>query len=196
MDKELAKIHVKYNIYPESLLDVEVDKSIIRGIRDFEPLRYLSGFYDNYLSAYTSHQRSLRQDSAIKGPLKGAARSVDLPFIGPSALRQRKAKYMFVFEGSLQETNRLSITVLSCFWLFRDLTKYRSLIQTYWNPTSYRRIHQSLHISPEIADQSYVIDAFRIGNSEGKRDTKANRSLLLEEIELLQPEIKVLVAVL
>lgn len=176
---------------PDFLGSSQVENSIVRDIRRIPTLSYLASFYEDYLAYYmTSRETSGGLDST---PLTGAARSVDLPFVGKSVLSTGIAKFMFVFEGSLQKETRLSITVLSCLWALDDITPYRDLVQLYWNMTSYNRVHRSLSITPGIASEAYVVDAFRIGNAIGNRDTKRNRALLHEEIRLLRPEHIILV---
>jgi hypothetical protein len=185
----LAELHSRYQVYAESQVNGDVEPNIIQDLRTIEGLEYMAAFYDEYVQTY------LESSNFDSSPfLKGAARSTDLPFIGRRVCESGHAKYMFVFEGSLQETTCLSMTVLSCFWIFTDIEPLQGTMTKYWRRLKrYQRIIDDLGITPAIAEQSYVVDAFRIPNHRGTRDTKQNRALLQEEIRVLDPEIIVLV---
>jgi hypothetical protein len=188
--QRLAEIHSSYGVYPEELLQ-NANRSIISDINMISELAYLAHFFNQYQSAYLSRCKSSSPELA---ELKGAARSIDLPFVGPDVVTSGKAKYMFVFEGSLQKANILSMTVLSCFWLIKDDKNYDAQMLRYWERlNTYHRIKRELGITLEIAKQSYVVDSFRIGNKNGNRDTTRNRKLLDEEVKLLKPDLVILV---
>lgn len=188
MYKDLAAIHASYNIYPEDLLASAHERNIVTDIKTIPDLKYLSDFYESYLKEYCSTVSNNNPNV-----LAGAARSIDLPFIGQNALSHHKAKFGFYFEGSLQNANYLSITVLSCLWIFQNISQYRHIIERYWKTHSYLRIYNALRITTEIASNAYVADSFRIGKANGKMDTKHNRALMEREISLLNPELIILV---
>jgi len=129
MYKELAGIHAQYCIYPDTLMSKDVDRTIIDRIDKYYELKYLSNFYRNYMNEYNNliFGKNLLLS---RGNLTGAARSVDMPYMGSNVLYNNKAKYMFVFEGSLHEDYQLSITVLACFWIYESTLKYKRLINT------------------------------------------------------------------
>ena len=104
------------------------------------------------------------------------------------------AKYLFVFEGALGSTEILSVNVLACLWPLEPPTESLHRIVRAWWPSSYDYIVTSLGITAEIAKHSYVVDAVRIGIlGSTKPDLQHNRELLKREIELLTPELIVLV---
>lgn len=184
----LAQIHSQYTIYASPLIEQRVETNIIQEIHKEPQLRYLADFYENYLESY---KKSLTK-SLQALCLTGDARSTDLPFLGPDVVKTGRAKYMFVFVGSLQSPSILSTTVLSCFWLLE--TPNDLLMRKFWPKVStYHRIVRDLGITPEIANKVYVTDVFRIGNKNKNPDARRNRALLFEEIGLLNPDLVVLV---
>jgi hypothetical protein len=115
-----------------------------------------------------------------------------LPYIGEDVIESESSKYMFVFEGSLSQSDRLSITVLSCLWPLANFQPIQPIFQMFWS-SPYFYIVECLGITPNIARNSYVVDAGRIGTESGRQDRPKNRELLEREIELLKPELVVLV---
>jgi len=184
----LAQIHSQFGVYASPLVDQRVDLNILDAISDEPQLQYLVDFYDEYLGFYK--KASSNSESAPN--LTGDARSTDLPFLGPEVMQTGKAKYMFVFVGSLQAPTILSVTVLSCYWLLEKPDDV--LMRRFWPKlATYYRLVKKLGITPGIARTSYVTDIFRIGNQNKKPDTRGNRALVFEEIDLLSPELVVLV---
>nr|WP_263327080.1 uracil-DNA glycosylase family protein [Neobacillus sp. Marseille-Q6967] len=86
------------------------------------------------------------------------------------------------------------MTVLSCLWLFKNLSPYRNIFDCFWpNTQNYYPLVTNLGITPEIARKSFVTDFARVANRSGKRDAKKSKEILLEEIRILEPELIVLV---
>jgi hypothetical protein len=93
--------------------------NILDDIRDLgdRSVSYLLDFHDSYFAAYNPSQKRRFATAAI-------ARSVDLSFVGPDAVSER-AKYMFIFEGSLQDQTNLSMVVGCLFLVARGLLEVR-----------------------------------------------------------------------
>ena len=191
--KELALIHSKFSIYSQKdIKNKAIEFNIIELVKSYNnpKLLYLTDYYKVYEENYYPAQPFDNDYSNIK-----EARRADLPFIGMEMLSQKKAKFMFIFEGSLAN-NKLSMTVFSHLWILakdeeRNLnSKENSNGGWYW--PSYYKVKEKLGITKQIADNSYVTDAIRIGNQKGERvrkNNKKNHELLIEEINLLRPEL-------
>lgn len=184
--KAIAKLHADYSLVPLELFDVPTHLNIIARITEIKELRFLQKFYQDYEVEYK------KAEIGPVHPLAGVARSVDLPFIGECAVKSGKAKYLFVFEGALSPSERLSNTVLSCLWPLEGFRQVQGIFSTFW-PTTYFNIVECLGISVAVSRKSYVVDGVRIGNPNGKPDIGQNRGLLIREIELLDPTLVILV---
>ncbi|GAX90161.1 hypothetical protein [Effusibacillus lacus] len=108
MVDSLAALHAKANIYPESLLGPNVNRSLIDKINTFQELTYLSDFYRKYLDRYDTllAADTARGSNHMSGSI---ARSVDLPFIGDQVLNNQRAKFMvdaFRVSNGHQSINR------------------------------------------------------------------------------------------
>jgi len=115
----------------------------------------LSNFYNKYKEEYLNIVQP-QQDQSSSEP-----RSIDLPFIGETVCKNKKAKYFFIFQGTLQKPDRLSVTVLSCLWGINS--SEIDLFQTFWLST-YHYIVRLFDLNSQIAKQSYVVDAKRTKN--------------------------------
>lgn len=176
----LARLHAHFHIFPVARFDATGEQNIIRRLSAIGELSYLCEFYDEYESEYR------RAGVGEAEPLAGIARSTDLPFIGEEAIAIGHARFMFVFLGSLSEHTRLSTTVLSCLWPVESFRPIQSLFCMFW-PTTYFNIVSGLGMTVAIAKNAYVVHAVR---THKMRD---NRDLLRGEIDLLTPELVVLV---
>lgn len=183
LTKKLSGIHNKAKLYSRSTFELNDDKNIIQSLKKFKEFQYLYNFFIEYSNGITN-------DSSNQINVK-EAKNIDLPFIGENVLLSGKVKFMFVFEGSLQDENGLSITVLSHLWLIDD----NSIIDTFcgtkrkekwWLKSDYLRIKR-LNVTKEIAKNSYVVDAVRFAKKKKCTD------LLWNEIELLKPELVICV---
>jgi hypothetical protein len=173
----LAEIHSNFGIYSESQINGNVDFHIVSDLEQVPELNYLVDFYEAYFQHYKKAMDPSRNYWSFKRD--NIARSVDLPFIGRKVVEQGKAEYFFVFMGSWQEEEKLSITVLSCFWIFEDIQPYQSFFNRYWSKIqNYNSLVRNLGITRDIAERSYVTDFARIANHRGTRDTKKCKELL------------------
>jgi hypothetical protein len=190
--ERLAKIHAKYGIYSESQINAGVEENILDYFEGIAELNYLKEYYKRYLSHYEKEMNGVwRNNKFIDDNL---SRSTDLPFIGTEVLEKGKANYFFIFKGSLQKPEKLSMTVLSCLWLFKDITPHIKILNQFWPKTqNYHPLVSNLGITPQVARKSYVTDFARVANVNGRRDTRKSKEVLLAEIELVKPEIVVLV---
>jgi hypothetical protein len=169
-----------------------VEDNIVDCFNDIPDLNYLADFYNKYFNCYNGLSNGDWKNHSFKDD--NISRSTDFPFIGNKVVANNKAKYFFIFKGSLQKPEKLSMTVLSCLWIFKDLLPYNYLINRFWPGTqNFHPLISNLGITPEIANQSYVTDFARIANPNGRRDAKKSKSVLLEEMNLLNPELVVLV---
>lgn len=190
---QLAKLHTTYDIYLESQMIGEVRKNIIEDIEEFEELRYLSYFYYEYFEEYLCEKNGGRLEyNYFKGDFR--SRSLNLPYLGRNTITEEKVSHFFIFRGSLQEKDQLSMTALSCFWLFNEEDLIDHLYEKY--DAAWRYYHpfvQKIGITKEIIENSYVTDLYRVSDSKGRVDLLRCKQLLGEEIQLLQPEVIVLV---
>lgn len=194
--EKLAEIHSEFGIYDSDTFNVrDSSMNIIDRISNIKELDYLHRFYLDYKTAFITKWNKQSDQHPISRATN-VSRSVDLPFIGESVIQTRRAKYIFVFEGSLSPPDRLSVTVLSCLWPLEgliDQEPHQGIFRTFWQ-SPYDYIVECLGINVEIAKHSYVVDAVRIGKQDGRQqDRKKNRKLLKQEIDLLDPELVVLV---
>lgn len=188
---ELAGLHAEFGLYDPAMFAVEKENNIIERLSEIAELDYLQQFYNDYESHYIEAFRT-RSDPTPSLRLTRVSRSVDLPYIGEIANRNHRAKVMMVFEGSLSDQKRLSVTVLACLWPITPAKPIHQIFTTFW-PSRYDDLVRYLCVSAQVAREVYVVDAVRIGNDKGKSDLKKNRLLLEREIELVNPELIVLV---
>lgn len=193
MIESIAELHAENKIYPEDLLRKNANHHIIKYLERYAETNYLAEIYHNYLSNYRLNliDTGIRpeENTRMSGKI---ARSVDLPFIGKRVVDKNKPTFMIIFNGSLQKEKKLSVTVLSCFWLFENaFNRHEAMIKDYWNERSFKLMIDNLKITPKIAQHSYIVDAFRISNG-AKTDTGANRErnqkLLIREAEIIKPD--------
>ena len=190
--EHLAKIHAKYGIYSETQINGDVDENILDYFEGKAELNYLKEYYKGYLAHYEKEQKGGWSNNTFTDD--NLSRSTDLPFIGTEVLEKGKANYFFIFKGSLQKPEKLSMTVLSCLWLYKDITPHIKILNQFWPRTqNYHPLVANLGITPQVARNSYVTDFARVANVNGRRDTRKSKEVLLAEIELLKPEIVVLV---
>lgn len=188
----LAEIHSNFGIYSESQINGNVHFHIVSDLEQVPELNYLVDFYEAYFQHYKKAMDPSRNYWSFKRD--NIARSVDLPFIGRKVVEQGKAEYIFVFKGSLQKEEKLSMTVLSCFWIFEDVQPYQSFFDRYWpNTKNYDPLVRNLGITRDIAERSYVTDFARVANHRGIWDMKKCKELLMDEIHLLNPQLVILV---
>lgn len=194
LPKILAQIHADFGIYHPKIFNAAKDKNIIYQISTIPELAYLHQFYVDYQNEYlTELQRRPNQHFAQN--VTNVSTSIDLPFVGNTVIETGKAKYFFVLEGSLASPDYLTVAFHSCFWpLGSDWHQFPTYIQSLMGngKGKYRYRYECLGISPKIIRDLYLIDAIRIGTSDGKKDYKQNRELLKREIEQLNPELVVL----
>ena len=129
---KLSTIHARYNIYLGLTVGKDLERSIVGDIGKIPEIKYLHDFYFEYLNNYQNLIDSntfLLNDQP--NDLSGAAINVDLPYIGREVINTQKARYVFIFEGSLQPNNSLSNTVLSCLWGLEDVNQYAYMIDKY-----------------------------------------------------------------
>jgi hypothetical protein len=176
----LGRLHAEFHIFPTALFDATGAQNIVRQLSAIGALSYLCQFYDEYESEYR------RAGIGEVEPLAGIATSTDLPFIGEEAIESGHARFMFVFLGSLSEHTHLSTTVLSCLWPVESFRPIQSIFCTFW-PTTYFNIVRGLGMTVEIAKNAHVVDAVRT------LEMRKDRDLLRREIDLLTPELVVLV---
>lgn len=194
LSKKLAKIHAEFGIYDNKSFDAPNDMNIIYQISSVPKLANLRQFYVDYQREYINEsQRRPHQTNTLHET--NVSKTVDLPFAGDVVIETGKAKYLFVFEGSLAPPIYLTITLHSCFWLLGpNPSEFPLSIQTIMGggKSIYSKRYKWLGINPIIAANSYVTDAVRLGKTNGEPDYSQNRYLLKREIELLNPELVVL----
>lgn len=181
--EELAKNHSQFGIYSSTIRG----QNILDDLRDLQTpeLDYLLDFYASYFNAY-------KPPSMNSGNLSNAvlAKNTDLFFIGQEALSS-SAKFMFVFEGSLQDPKKLSITVLACFWLLNDSSlsqQHKNVLKQYWSLCRYKDVKDKLGINADIAKNSYVVDMVRVGNRQDKPDLGRSREVLKMDFYSIRPK--------
>ncbi len=177
--QELAKLHRDSRLFSSATFQVSDRENILCRLKEFEEYDYLSQFYSEYQEHFV--------DSSNEAVNRREARSRDLPFIGNNVLKSGRAKFFFVFEGSLQAINKLSITVLSHLWLSIDPDTIKAFCGSdgWWTERNYYNVKDRLRMSSKIAADSYVIDGTRFANDE--ESTK----LVYKEMELLKPKLVV-----
>ena len=171
---QLGILHNKYKLFSTDDFNIVPEKNIINILSDFP---WLQEYYEYYQTQF---------DNTIpNNPNQKEARSKDLPFLGKEVLASGKADFIILFEGSLSEGDRLSISVLCHLWL----TEEESIINKYcgkgkwWTHNNYLNVKNRLNINNEIINRSYITDAIRFGNKED------NKNLIWEEIELFKPKL-------
>lgn len=180
---KLAKIHNESNLFSVDDFKRTKENNIIHLIRkNTNPqLEYLKEFYSTYQRYFNQLERNAAN--------KVYARNTDLPFVGKKVLQNKKAKFIFYFEGSLSEKKRLSITVLAHLWLIPD-EKIESMYfgkNGFWKKPNYLFTKQKMNLTRTVIENSYIADAVRLRN---KSD---NKTLIDKEIKLLNPEVVICV---
>jgi hypothetical protein len=189
--RSIARIHADRGIYKAESFNARGSQNILHHLAEFKELPYLYRFYSAYRKEYLKQLNSRSEQRPVR-PLIGVARSVDLPYVGEGVVDTVRAKYIFVFEGALSKEDHLSVTVLACLWPLISNHPIHKMFSLFW-PSTFDNIVDSLGINPEVAKHSYVVDAVRIGTTEGRQDRDKNRELLRSEIKLLKPELVVMV---
>lgn len=95
-----------------------------------------------------------------------------------------EADFIFYFEGSLANTNKLSITVLAHLWLTEDEAIINKFIgkDKWWTLSNYQNIKTKLKILETHVHKSYITDAKRFKNNDKCSE------LIISEINLLKPK--------
>ena len=196
--KDLAELHHAYGIYDgiDNFKELRTKKTnILNFCKEFEELKTFNDFYDTYFEQYDSLTKT---SINIGRPNTRQARGIDFPFIGDNVIKIGKAKFMFVFEGSLSNNNEnLSVTVLANFWHIEkekitDLfNKQKALNLNFWNESNFKKVKDQLNLNSKVIDNSFVVDAIRVAKDDdpSKIDIKKNRTLIWKEIELLKPDL-------
>jgi hypothetical protein len=193
MHKQLAAIHAEFGVYPNGFFAIPDSCNIVSRLSTIPELDYLYQFYYDYRLAYESESQKFKVASSSTKVTK-VSRWIDLPYVGENSVIRGRAKYFFIFEGSLQKSDHLSITVLSCLWPLENPELYKDIFKTFWQrPAAYKYIVDRLGINKNIAKNSYVTDAVRVVTKDKKSDILKNRALLEREINLLSPEHVILV---
>ncbi len=193
MQSQLAQLHAEFGIYQKDAFNLPDSQNIISRISSIPELECLHQFYLEYQKAYKAQlQKRSKKKNATK--ITSTSRSIELPFVGESVIQLGHAKYMFVFQGALQEQQFLSVTVLSCLWPLGDSYVQNDIFQVFWpgRKNIYERIVKSLGITPAVANCAYVVNALRIETEDKISDLHQNRDILQREITLLDPELVVL----
>lgn len=178
----LAKLHSRFCLFSKNDLYKE-EGNIIDRVKQFDKYSYLSNFYENYKADF-SNDVTYSINSKV-------ARTRDLPFIGENVINKQKAEFIFYFEGSLSEINKLSITVLSHLWLTNDQNIIKAFCgkNLWWTHANFSNIKNRLNLSEKVISNSYITDSIRFN----KNDSEKNKELAYEEILLLNPQVVICV---
>lgn len=196
MIDKLAQLHEEYGLYNGfRVKDVSWVPKIVTRLAENEDTRYLADYYLEYLSAYRKRLSRANQNAILNSNLTGVSRTVDFPYLGRKTIELGKARYFFVFEGSLANIHEPSITVLSCLWATNNETFKSKMMAEYWpsrGKNSFEFIVKCLRMNSSAVENCYVTDAVKFGNEDRKPDSKRNRELLRREIETLGAEFVIL----
>jgi hypothetical protein len=178
MAEILGKLHNEHQLFSIDDLNISHEKDITNYLEDFPELL---GFYSLYKKEFNN--------TVQNKPNQDCARSKDLPFIGNDTMKKKKAKFIYYFEGSLSQENKLSITVLAHLFTTDDIKIIDKFFgqKGWWTEANFKRIKDKLKITKSIAEQSYIADAVRF------KDNEKNKNLIEEEIRLLKPELVICV---
>lgn len=211
--QELASLHYEYGIYDSiskfNELRNHKNYNILNFCKEFEKLKVFNKFFEEYFKHYDSLPARYISESRNLMNIK-QARGVDFPFIGENVITTRKAKFMFVFEGSLSNNGedskkdkaKLSITVLSNFWHLEDNDEINDLFKkqkdskvNFWNKSNFLKVKSQLHLNHNVLNNCFVTDAVRIAKEDDNTtlDLERNRELIWKEIELLKPDLVICV---
>ena len=159
--ESLADIHKEHGV------DFFESSEIVRNniIEDMEGIPELT-YYKENISRYCQKFSGEFSEQNAKRP--DFARNLDLPFFGPDVIEKKEARVFFVFEGSLAPQENLSVTVLSCLWLFDQVEKNHRFFPTYWKYPRFRNVWKSIVPNSEITKSAYVVDAIRLPKTPGK----------------------------
>lgn len=124
--QRLALLHSEFGVYDSIAAFNELKNykenpyNILNLCKRFDSLKVFTNFYEEYFKHYDSQLRNSSEKQISLNTKQ--TRGIDLPFLGDKVIKSGKAKFMFVFEGSLSvnegDKAKLSITVLSNFWQF------------------------------------------------------------------------------
>jgi len=94
---------------------------------------------------------------------------------------------MFYFEGSRQDKNKISITVLSHLWLTDDETIIDKFCgeNKWWTKANFLNIKNRLAVDKKIIERSYITDAIRFDSDD------KNKEIIKKEIDFFKPKLVV-----
>ncbi|MDI6832692.1 MAG: hypothetical protein QMD02_02440 [Bacteroidales bacterium] len=175
----LGAIHNESDLFSKTVFDqVKKENNIIEYLDDFP---YLRIFYNKYIEQFDENNpNKIDRAEAI---------NIDLPFIGEKAIYNEQIDFMFYFEGSRQDKDKISITLLSHLWLTEDdaiINKFLGKTK-WWTKANFFNIKNRLDIDSEILERSYISDSVRFEKDE------TNMKLIREEIKLFKPKLVVCV---
>lgn len=183
--QKLALLHSSYRVYPSESLQPKPG-NILTELQKYPAFDYLTTFYNEYCNNYPPVVATAMNDKR--------ARSRDLFFIGEETIKAEASKFFFVFEGALSDTQNLSITVLSHLWLLQnDDPIIKEFCDKWWRLSDYRNIKDKLKICKDFANDSYIVDALRLDDSDNSVKRKINQKLIYEEIHILKPKLVICV---
>ncbi len=175
----LGEIHNESGLFSKTVFDqVKKENNIIEYLDDFP---YLRIFYDKYIEQFDENNpNKIDRAEAI---------NIDLPFIGEKAIYNEQIDFMFYFEGSRQDKDKISITVLSHLWLTEDDAIINKFLgkNKWWTKANFSNIKKTLRIDSEIVERSYISDSVRF------EDDETNMKLIRKEIKLFKPKLVVCV---
>ena len=131
---------------------------------------YLRIFYNKYIEQF--------DENNLNKIDRAEAINIDLPFIGEKAIYNEQIDFMFYFEGSRQEKDKISITVLSHLWLTEDDTIINKFLgeTKWWTKANFLNIKNRLRIDSEIIKRSYISDSVRFENDKKKQEPYMRRN--------------------
>lgn len=190
IENRIARLHAEYQLFSSEDFKRERGNILKELSADKPNFGYLSSFYENY-GAFFGNEKDIHANTNV-------SRSRDLPFLGESAIMNQKVKFIFYFEGSLSDEDKLSITVLVHLWLTNEESIVNNYFPEWWRRTNYNFVKDKLNISKEVIQNSFVTDAVRFTIEDKKEDNEKityksddekNSELISKEIELLNPQL-------
>lgn len=190
LEESISTLHSQFQLF--SSHDFDGDLSILKVLSTLPEFAYLVEFYQVYKDYF-----GVEKNNQINSKY---SKNRDLPFIGKSALEKQEVKFIFYFEGSLSKEEKLSITVLSHLWqtnndniinMFCGEEKWRQ--EKWWHVNNYNFVKNTLNISNEVTQNSFITDSVRFSDMNGNSDDEKNKSLIIQEILLLKPKLVICV---
>lgn len=181
ISNKLAKLHNDFNLFSKDDF-LKKQGNIINSLEEYPEFSYLYEFYKIYGPNFTN-----KTSIQISTP---EARNRDLPFIGKNVIENKRADFIFYFEGSLSHESKLSITVLSHLWLTDndDIINKFCGKNLWWTIGNFNNIRKKLNFSKKVIENSYITDAIRFNKA---KQSDYNTILAYEEIRLLNPKLVV-----